>query len=337
MSAVLDSAPGLDKAGNMLPSLREIEDAARVVYREFQATPQYRWGLSSQRLGTDCWIKHENHTPVGAFKLRGGLTYFEALKQRDEMPKEVISATRGNHGQSIGWAARAHGVACIIVVPHGNSVEKNAAMRALGVSLIEHGQDFQESREFAMALAAERGAHMVPSFHADLLRGVSTYWWELMLAVPQLDVVYVPIGQGSGACSAIAAKLALKRKLRIVGVVSSHATTYADSMAAGRVVEAPVTTQLADGMACRVADAAALGILLPQLDHIVKVSDTEVAQAMRDLYTDTHNVAEGAGAASFAAAMKERGQLKEQVVGITLCGGNVDRTVFADVLAGPQA
>ena len=337
MSAVLDSAPGLDKAGNMLPSLREIEDAARVVYREFQATPQYRWGLSSQRLGTDCWIKHENHTPVGAFKLRGGLTYFEALKQRDEMPKEVISATRGNHGQSIGWAARAHGVACIIVVPHGNSVEKNAAMRALGVSLIEHGQDFQESREFAVALAAERGAHMVPSFHADLLRGVSTYWWELMLAVPQLDVVYVPIGQGSGACSAIAAKLALKRKLRIVGVVSSHATTYADSMAAGRVVEAPVTTQLADGMACRVADAAALGILLPQLDHIVKVSDTEVAQAMRDLYTDTHNVAEGAGAASFAAAMKEGGQLKEQVVGITLCGGNVDRTVFADVLAGPQA
>jgi threonine dehydratase len=335
MSAVLDQAPALENS--LLPSLREIEDAARVVYREFQATPQYRWGLSSQRLGTDCWIKHENHTPVGAFKLRGGLTYFEALKQRDEMPKEVISATRGNHGQSIGWAARAHGVACTIVVPHGNSVEKNAAMRALGVSLIEHGQDFQESREFAMALAAERGAHMVPSFHADLLRGVSTYWWELMLAVPQLDVVYVPIGQGSGACSAIAAKLALKRKLRIVGVVSSHATTYADSMAAGRVVEAPVTTQLADGMACRVADAAALGILLPHLDHIVKVSDTEVAQAMRDLYTDTHNVAEGAGAASFAAAMKERGQLKEQVVGITLCGGNVDRTVFADVLAGPQA
>lgn len=335
MSAVLDQAPALENS--LLPSLREIEDAARVVYREFQATPQYRWGLSSQRLGTDCWIKHENHTPVGAFKLRGGLTYFEALKQRDEMPNEVISATRGNHGQSIGWAARAHGVACTIVVPHGNSVEKNAAMRALGVSLIEHGQDFQESREFAMALAAERGAHMVPSFHADLLRGVSTYWWELMLAVPQLDVVYVPIGQGSGACSAIAAKLALKRKLRIVGVVSSHATTYADSMAAGRVVEAPVTTQLADGMACRVADAAALGILLPHLDHIVKVSDTEVAQAMRDLYTDTHNVAEGAGAASFAAAMKERGQLKEQVVGITLCGGNVDRTVFADVLAGPQA
>jgi threonine dehydratase len=333
MSAVLDRAPGLNNTGNMLPTLREIEDAARVVYREFQATPQYRWGLSSQRLGTDCWIKHENHTPVGAFKLRGGLTYFEALQRRGELPAHVISATRGNHGQSVGWAARAHGVACTIVVPHGNSLEKNAAMRALGVTLIEHGDDFQESREFAIRLAAERGAHMVPSFHADLLSGVSTYWWEFMLAVPQLDVVYVPIGQGSGACSAIAAKLALKRTLRIVGVVSAHATTYADSLAAGRVVEAPVTTQLADGMACRVADPAALDILLPHLERIVQVSDEEVAQAMRALYADTHNIAEGAGAASFAAAIKEREQLKGQVVGTTLCGGNVDTATVAKVLA----
>lgn len=338
MSAVLDRATGVDNTGHMLPSLREIEDAARVVYREFQATPQYRWGLSSQRLGTDCWIKHENHTPVGAFKLRGGLTYFEALKRRGELPAQVISATRGNHGQSIGWAARAHGVACTIVVPHGNSLEKNAAMRALGVTLIEHGDDFQESREFAMALAAERGAHMVPSFHADLLSGVSTYWWEFMLAVPQLDVVYVPIGQGSGACSAIAAKLALNRRLRVVGVVSAHATTYADSLAAGHVVEAPVTTQLADGMACRVADPAALDILLPHLERIVQVSDEEVAQAMRALYADTHNVAEGAGAASFAAAMKERDQLKGLVVGTTLCGGNVDTATVAKVLsASPHA
>lgn len=320
-----------------LPRLQDIEHAARVVYREFQATPQYHWGLSSQRLGTDCWIKHENHTPVGAFKIRGGLTYFDALKQAGDLPAEVISATRGNHGQSMGWAARVHGVACTIVVPRGNSLEKNAAMRALGVTLIEHGEDFQESREFAMRLATERNAHMVPSFHANLLSGVSTYWWEFMLAVPQLDVVYVPIGQGSGACSAIAAKLALKRNLRIVGVISAHATTYADSLAAGRVVEAPVTTQLADGMACRIADQKALDILLPHLDHIVKVTDAEVAQAMRDLYSDTHNVAEGAGAASFAAAMQERAMLKGQVVGTTLCGGNVDRAVLADVLSTPQS
>jgi threonine dehydratase len=315
-----------------LPNLQDIEAAAQVVYQSFQATPQYRWGTLSQRLGTDCWVKHENHTPVGAFKIRGGLTYFDQLRQRGAMPREVISATRGNHGQSMGWAARAHGVACSIVVPQGNSAEKNDAMCALGVQLIEHGEDFQAAREHAMHLAEERGAHMVPSYHKDLLRGVSTYWWEFFRAVPQLDVVYVPIGQGSGACSAIAAKRALGHRARIVGVVSAHATTYADSIAAGRVVEAPVTTALADGMACRVADAAALAVLMPHLDHVVKVTDTEVAQAMRWLFADTHNVAEGAGAASFAAAWQERDRLKGQVVGTTLCGGNVDSGVFAEVL-----
>ena len=316
-----------------LPNLQDIEAAAQVVYQSFQATPQYRWATLTQRLGADCWVKHENHTPVGAFKIRGGLTYFHQLKQRGELPREVMSATRGNHGQSIGWAARAHGVACSIVVPLGNSLEKNAAMRALGVNLIEHGDDFQAAREHAIQLAAERGAHMVPSYHKDLLRGVSTYWWEFFQAVPQLDVVYAPIGQGSGACSAIAAKLALGLPARIVGVVSAHATTYADSIAAGRVVESPVSTELADGMACRVADAAALDVLMPHLDHVVKVSDDEVAQAMRTLFADTHNVAEGAGAASFAAAWQERESLKGKVVGTTLCGGNVDSEVFAKVLS----
>jgi threonine dehydratase len=323
-----------DRMSEHLPSLADIEAAAQVVYREFAPTPQYRWATLSQRLGTDCWVKHENHTPVGAFKIRGGLTYFDQLRQRGEMPKEVMSATRGNHGQSIAWAARSHGVGCTIVVPRGNSVEKNAAMRALGATLIEHGEDFQASREHAIALAQARGAHMVPSFHADLLRGVSTYWWEFLRAVPALDVVYVPIGQGSGACSAIAAKLALGHRVRVVGVVSSHATTYADSLAAGHVVEAPVHTVLADGMACRVADAAALDVLLPHLERIVQVSDDEVAQAMRMLFADTHNVAEGAGAASFAAAWRERATLKGQVVGTTLCGGNVDSDVLAAVLTG---
>ena len=317
-----------------LPTLSDIEAAAQVVYRDFPPTPQYRWALLSQRLGTECWVKHENHTPVGAFKIRGGLTYFDQLRQKGALPREVVSATRGNHGQSMGWAARAHGVACTIVVPRGNSVEKNAAMRALGVQLIEHGDDFQESREHARRLATDRGAHMVPSFHKDLLRGVSTYWWEFLRAVPQLDVIYVPIGQGSGACSAVAAKQALGHPARIVGVVSAHATTYADSVAAGRVVEAPVTTELADGMACRVADAEALAILAPALDHIVKVTDDEVAQAMRALFADTHNVAEGAGAAAFAAAMQEKESLKGQTVGVTLCGGNVDSATFAKVLIG---
>ena len=325
MNARIDPSP-------LLPTLADIEAAAQVVYRDFAATPQYRWGLLSQRLGTDCWLKHENHTPVGAFKIRGGLTYLDQLERRGALPREVVSATRGNHGQSMGWAARRHGVACTIVVPRGNSVEKNAAMRALGVTLVEHGSDFQEAREHAMHIAAERGAHMVPSFHTDLLRGVSTYWWEFLRAVPQLDVVYVPIGQGSGACSAIAAKLALGHGVRVVGVVSSHATTYADSVAAGRVVEAPVTTQLADGMACRVADAEALTIIAPHIDHIVQVSDNEVAAAMRALFTDTHNVAEGAGAAAFAAALQEKDRLAGQTVGVALTGGNVDADIFSQVL-----
>ena len=318
----------------ILPTLSEIEAAAAVVYRSFQATPQYHWGLLSQRLGTECWVKHENHTPVGAFKIRGGLTHFDLLRQQGRMPHEVLSATRGNHGQSIAWAARAHGVACTIVVPLGNSVEKNAAMRALGAHLVEFGADFQDSREHALQLAQERGAHMVPSFDIGLVRGVSTYWWEFFRAVPSLDVAYVPIGLGSGACAAIAAKLALGHPVRIVGVVSAHATTYADSLAAGRVVAAPVTTQLADGMACRIAEQDALDTLAPHIDHIVRVSDTEIADAMRALFRDTHSLAEGAGAAAFAAAMQERDTLKGQVVGTTLCGGNVDSDVFARVLSG---
>jgi threonine dehydratase len=317
-----------------LPTLADIEAAAQIVYRELPPTPQYRWALLSERLGADCWVKHENHTPVGAFKIRGGLTFFEALKGRNELPTEVISATRGNHGQSIGWAARAHGVRCTIVVPRGNSAEKNAAMRALGVELIEHGDDFTASVDHAQVLARQRGALMVPSFHMDLVRGVATYWWELLRALPQLDVAYVPIGLGSGACGAIAAKLALGHRARIVGVVSRGATTYADSLAAGRVVEAPVTTRLADGMAVRRANADALAVLARHLDHVVQVGDDEVAAAMRAIYTDTHNLAEGAGAAAFAAAMQERDQLHGQCVGVSLSGANVDASVFAAVLQG---
>ena len=314
--------------------LQDIEAAAQVVYREFQATPQYRWALTSQRLGTECWIKHENHTPVGAFKIRGGLTYFEALKARGELPAQVVSATRGNHGQSIGWAARANGVSCTIVVPKGNSVEKNAAMRGLAVTLIEHGEDFQDAREFATQVAHERCAHMVPSFHNDLVRGVATYWWEFFKAVPHMEVAYVPIGMGSGAIAAITAKIALRHRVKIVGVVSAHATSYADSMVAGKVIASPVTTQLADGMACRIADQEALDVLIPHIERVIKVTDAECAEAMRNLYVDTHNVAEGAGAAAFAAAMQERALIQGQVVGVTLCGGNVDAAVFAKVLTG---
>ena len=315
-----------------LPTLPEIEAAATVVSRAFAPTPQYRWALLSERLGTDCWVKHENHTPVGAFKIRGGLTFFDALARRGTLPREVISATRGNHGQSIGWAARAHGVRCTIVVPHGNSLEKNAAMRALGVALIEHGDDFTAAADHARQLAAERGALMVPSFDRDLVLGVATYWLEFLRAVPQLQVAYVPIGLGSGACAAIAARQALGHAVRLVGVVSQLAPTYAQSLAAGRVVEAPATTRIADGMAVRRADAQALAVLAQGLDHVVQVDDEEVAQAMRALYTDTHNAAEGAGAAALAAALKERVALRGQCVGVALTGANVDADLFGQTL-----
>jgi len=315
-----------------LPTLADIEAAAQVVYREFPPTPQYRWALLSERLGADCWVKHENHTPVGAFKIRGGLTFFDALARRGALPREVVSATRGNHGQSIGWAARAHGVRCTIVVPSGNSVEKNAAMRALGVTLIEHGDDFTAAADHARALAAERGALMVPSYHRDLVVGVATYWWELLRAVPGLAVAYVPSGLGSGACALLAAKRALAHPVRVVGVVSRHATTYADSIAAGRVVESPVSTRIADGMAVRRANDEALALLAGGLERLVQVSDDEVAGAMRAFYADTHNLAEGAGAAALAAALQERGRLAGQTGGVALTGANVDARTYADVL-----
>lgn len=315
-----------------LPSLADIEAASRVVYDQFQPTPQYHWQLLSEKLGAHCWLKHENHTPVGAFKIRGGLTYFAHMAERNALPAEVISATRGNHGQSIAWAARRHGVRCTIVVPHGNSIEKNAAMRALGATLIEYGDDFQAAREHATALAEQRGAHMVPSFHPDLVSGVSTYWWEFLRAVPDMHTAYVPIGLGSGACAAVAAKLALQHPVRLVGVVSTGATTYRDSIAAGEVVEAVVSTQIADGMAVRRADPQALAILRQHLDRVVAVSDEEIATAMRLLFTSTHNAAEGAGAAALAAAMQEQAAIAGQTVGLAITGGNVDATVFAQVL-----
>ena len=315
-------------------SADEIEAAQRTVYAAMPPTPQYAWPLLRERLGSEVWVKHENHTPLGAFKVRGGLVYMQGLVQREPGCRGVICATRGNHGQSIAFAARRHGLATSIVVPHGNSTEKNAAMCALGAELIEHGGDFQQAREHAAALAQERGLHFVPSFHRDLVRGVASYWIEFFRAV-QPAVVFVPVGQGSGICACIAARAHTGVATRIVGVVSAHATAYLDSYRAGRCIEAPVTTLLADGMACRVPDAEPLEAIRREVDDIVAVSDDEVAAAMRALFADTHNVAEGAGAASLAAALQRRDRWRGQTVGVTLCGGNVDSAVFARVLAGP--
>jgi threonine dehydratase len=311
----------------------QFDDARRLVYAAMPPTPQQRWPLLEQRLGAQAWVKHENHTPVGAFKLRGGLAYRAGLRRRSPGTRAVVSATRGNHGQSIAFAAARLGLGATIVVPHGNSAGKNAAMRALGAELIEHGEDFQAAREHAAALAQRTGAHMVPSFHDDLVRGVATGWLEFFGAT-RPDVVFVPIGLGSGICACAAARAFTGARTRIVGVVSAHADAYRQSFLAGRLVEAPVSTRLADGMACRVPEPAALETIRREVDEVVAVSDDEVAAAMRALFADTHNVAEGAGAAALAAALQQRTRWTGRSIGLVLSGGNVDADVFAAVLAG---
>lgn len=316
----------------MHTSLEDIESACRIVYSDMQATPQYCWPLLCERLGAEVWVKHENHTVVGAFKIRGGLVYFAHLSKSAEMVQGVISATRGNHGQSVGYAARRFGIPATVVVPHGNSVEKNDAMRALGVELIEHGDDFQAAREHAESLAGKRSLHMVPSFHPLLVAGVATYSLELLRAVRDVDIVYVPIGLGSGICGMLAARDALGVKTEIVGVVSSHAPAYAESFSARRSIESPVTTRLADGIACRTPEPAALDLIWKGVERIVQVTDDEVAAAMRMLFECTHNASEGAGAAAVAAAAKEKSLIAGRKVAVVLSGGNVDREVFASVL-----
>lgn len=317
-----------------LPTLAELDAAAAVVYAAMPATPQYSWPLLNAALGTEAWVKHENHTPVGAFKVRGGLVYMDALQRRLPGIKGIISATRGNHGQSLAFAARRHGWRTTIVVPHGNSAEKNAAMASLGAELIEHGADFQESREHARMLAERDGLHIVPSYHPDLVAGVATGWLELFRAQPDLETVLVPIGQGSGICAAIAARQALGLKMRIIGVVSAHAPAYHLSFQARHSVEAPVSTVLADGMACRTPDPESLTTILEFADDVVCVTDQDIARAMALYYRCSHNLAEGAGAAALAAALvlKDDPRVRGRKLGLPLTGANVDATLFQGVL-----
>ena len=314
-------------------SLHDVEHAAAVVYAAMPPTAQYAWPLLKRRTGCEVWVKHENHTPTGAFKVRGGLVYMDRLKRERPGVAGVISATRGNHGQSIALAAGRAGVPATIVVPRRNSVEKNAAMRAFGAELVEAGHDFDAAREAAMALAAERGLVMVPSFHRDLVCGVATYALELFRNAPPLDTVYVPIGLGSGICGTIAVRDALGLATKVVGVVSTEAPAYALSFAAGRVVATNSADTMADGMAVRGPDAEALEVILKGADRIVKVSDAEIATAMRAYYEDTHQLTEGAGAAALAALLQERDRQAGRRVGLILSGGNIDRPLYLRTLA----
>lgn len=315
-----------------LPTILEVQEAAALVHRFLQPTPQYQWPILSQQAGCSLWIKHENHTPTGSFKMRGGLVYLDWLRRNHPDVNGVVTATRGNHGQSIAFAARELGLNAVVVVPHGNSREKNAAMRARGAELIEHGQDFHDADAYADELAASRNLHRLLSFHPLLLRGVASYALELFEAVPDLDLVYVPTGWGSGAAGLAAVRNALGLKTKIVGVSSSEAPSYARSFAAGRIVGVPPRTRIADGIAVARPHPGAFELVRHEIERVVEVSDDAVERAMRACFRATHNVAEGAGAAALAAVFEERAELAGKRVAAVLTGGNVDSDIYARVL-----
>jgi threonine dehydratase len=316
--------------------LAELERAHEIVGQAVPPTPAHAWPLLAQRLGTTIVVKHENHTPTSAFKVRGGLVYLDRLKRERPNTPGIISATRGNHGQSLAFAASRHGVPATIYVPHGNSVEQNRAIRGFGAELVEYGEDFQAAREEAYRRAETNGLEIVPAFHPDLVLGVATYALELLRKARDLDVLYVPIGQGSGICGCILARDLLGLKTEIVGVQSTEAPSYALSFAAGAVVTTETSNTRADGVATRIPDADAVAIICKGASRVVQVTDDEIASAMRAYWTDTHNLAEGAGAAALAAALQEKKKLQGKRVGLVLSGGNIDFDRFRHWL-GPDA
>jgi threonine dehydratase len=315
-------------------TLAELENVIPLVRASVPPTPQYAWPLLKAYSGVEVVMKHENHTPIGAFKVRGGIVYFDRLKRQRPQLKGIITATRGNHGQSLGFAGARVGVAVTIVVPYGNSTDKNAAMRSLGAEVIERGGDFDEAKEHALRLAADRGLEYAPTFHRDLVIGVATYAHELFTAVDDLDTVYVPIGLGSAICGAIGTRDVLRRKTKIVGVVAAGANAYRRSVAAGRVMATSSAITFADGMAVRVPDTMALEVIQRGTDRIVEVSDDEIAEAIRIIYSTTHNCAEGAGAAALAGLLKEREQLGRGRAAVIVSGQNIDRAWLQTVFAG---
>ena len=315
-------------------TLADLEAASKIVHAAMPPTPQYAWPLLKARTGVDVVLKHENHTPTGAFKVRGGLVYIQRLKQAQPRLKGVVTATRGNHGQSFAFACARNGIACVVVVPFGNSTEKNAAMKAFGAELIEHGRDFDEARERAEEIAKERGYLFGKSFDRDLVLGVATYAHELLTAEPELDAVYVPIGLGSGICGVISARDVLGHRAKVIGVISERANMYRLSLEAGHPVAINDCTTFADGMAVRVPSEEAFNIIRRGADHLVEVTDDEIAEAIRVLYSDTHTLAEGAGAAALAALMRERDAMRGKRVGVIVSGQNIDRPWMQTVLAG---
>ncbi len=311
----------------------EFEQAQEIVYATLQPTLQHAWPVLADELRCEVWVKHENHTPLGAFKVRGGLVHMRRRIERG-LTGGVITASTGNHGQSIPFAAKREGVKAVVVVPENNSREKNAAMRALGAELIETGHDFNAAKDQAETIAAERGLDMIASFQPDLVQGVSTYAHELFSAAGELDAVYVPIGLGSGICGVMAARDLMGLKTKVIGVVSERANAYRLSFEVKKPVATNAADSFAEGMAVRVPHPEAVDAINEGVDHVVEVTEDGVAEAMRLLFRATHNIAEGAGAGALAALMQERAQMTGKRVGVILSGGNIDAAKFAKVLGG---
>ena len=311
-------------------TLADLEAAAKLVYEIMPPTPQYSWPLLNEKYGREIWVKHENHTPTGAFKIRGGIVLMHHLKHERPELRGIISATRGNHGQSLATSAKRHGLACVIVVPFGNSVEKNAAMRAQGATLIEFGEDFDTARDHAIQLAQERGLEYISTYRRELVAGVGTYALELFRGAPALDAVYVPIGGGSGISGLIWARDALNLKTRIIGVVSENFPAWQLAFRSGQTVMTRPAYSIADGVATRGMAAESLKLVKRGAADVITVSEAEIEAAMYALYICTHNVAEGAGAVALAGA-SQHAQPGERV-GVVVSGGNIDAAPFAKVL-----
>jgi threonine dehydratase len=310
----------------------DLEQAAHLVHAHMPPTPQYVWPQLCEKVGATVWVKHENHTPTGAFKVRGGITFADWLRRTHPDVQGIITATRGNHGQSQARAGTAAGLQVRILVPQGNSPEKNAAMRGFGGTVIEYGEDFDDARVEAQRLSEEENLFMVPPFHRELVRGVASYALELFAAAADLDTVYVPVGCGSGICGVIAARDALGLRTEIVGVVSTKALSVKLSFESGNLTETDSAATFADGIAVRVPVKEAFDIYSKGADRIVEVNDDEIAAAIRIYFRDTHNAAEGAGAASLAALLREKDRMRGKNVGVILTGGNIDTEDFAAVL-----
>jgi len=316
-----------------LAPLSEITSISAEIDAVVAPTPQFSWPLLNERAGCELWVKHENHTAIGSFKIRGAVNYINRLVEREPGVRGVVAATRGNHGQAVAFAAARRGLTTTVLAPRGNSVEKNRAMRALGVELIEHGEDFQAALVQSQRIAAERGLHWVPSFHRDLVNGNAVSMVDFLRKAPRLDRVYVPIGMGSGICALLTARDGLGLSTEVVGVAAERAPAISMSFEARRLISHAATTRIADGMACSTHSADALEAMLAGAGSIVRVSDDEIEAAMRAFFSDTHNVAEGAGAAALAALLGDRDRVAGKRVGVVLTGGNVDADVFARVLA----